>query len=160
MHFRHAPWRCYGHHISCARLREFPLAPITNLFYRRKGYSKDDNKKHFDASVMMTLNKSVENPQQKTVLQLFQNCRHYIATVINGAFFEKKMNWPSNVPKNIYSIFWPKKYSNKSLAWKINQLIFNADLKYSEKKMWKIETFGILGWKIHCVHFRKKCQYS
>ena len=94
MHFRHAPWRCYGHHISCARLREFPLAPITNLFYRPKGYSKDDNKKHFDASVMMTLNKSVENPQQKTVLRqlLFQNCRHYIATVINGAFFEKKKN--------------------------------------------------------------------
>ena len=83
---------------------------------------------------MMTLNKSVENPQQKTVLQLFQNCRHYIATVIlMELFLKKKMNWPSNVPKNIYSIFWPKKYSNKSLAWKINQLIFNADLNYSEK---------------------------
>ena len=58
---------------------------------------------------MMTLNKCVENPQQKTVLQLFQNCRHYIATVINGAFFEKKNELTFKCTKKYLQYFLTEK---------------------------------------------------
>ena len=60
---------------------------------------------------MMTLNKSVENPQQKTVLRqpLFQNCRHYIATVINGAFFEKKNELTFKCTKKYLQYFLTEK---------------------------------------------------
>ena len=64
---------------------------------------------------MMTLNKSVENPQQKTVLQLFQNCRHYIATVINGAFFEKKKWIDLQMYQKIFTVFFDRKNTQTNL---------------------------------------------
>ena len=66
---------------------------------------------------MMTLNKSVENPQQKTVLRqlLFQNCRHYIATVINGAFFEKKKWIDLQMYQKIFTVFFDRKNTQTNL---------------------------------------------
>ena len=95
LHFRHALSVVTVIIFRASRLREFPLAPITNLFYRKFFITQKTTTK--STLMMMTLNKSVENLQQKTVLQqqlLFQNCRHYILSLMELFFFWKKNEFP------------------------------------------------------------------
>ena len=114
LHFRHALSVVTVIIFRASRLREFPLAPITNLFYRKFTTQKTTTK-----STLMLL---WWWPWTKVwkICNKKQFCSSYsfkiaATTVINGDFFwKKKINWPSNLPK-IFTVFFDRQNTQTNL---------------------------------------------